>query len=1144
MQQQNRLRKYQQVCSCGTIRGGWFTAILSASLALIIISSEIAGAEDVSQDLDQAARQAAMRRKADECLSVAGSQIRQQLYEAALATLEECATFSEGLTSSQQRLLAKHREQASQGREAWIQADTALAAGDEHMARGELARAEAEYQKAYESREYLPESRVGKIKSHLEQVAASQRLLKSDMQVLFKQSVKQYKGGEYEQAQMGFVKIRDSGVKLGFFDRGNDFTDTQGYLKKIAKKIGDQDREPTVVVARIERGPAVAEPVMKEYGDDVEVITLENGYEPAEAPEAERGELTEDELVAVMAPPESTAEVSVASEPEPGSARVTSAPVAEKSKKKKFSLWPFGGEKGPSAETLEKVSELLAQGHLAMQDGNSALAEQYFAEALELHPESEAARRALAAAQYDLLNPQVDKPAKEMSIIERARAQQRVQRQAIEASFISARNNINRMLAQDRFEEARTEISQLLAMTEGAKQLLGTEMYQRLSGEARAMHELIEQQQRHYNEEVLTEQIRVAQEEELKRHHLSEAARQRKIEGLYHRALEFRDSREFEQAAKTFAQLLALDPKHQQATFLREDMEMMQMLIEQEKVNRRSDYEEAKLFINARASAIPWSDTMTFGDPEEWLAKRNRRELSREEEYSGSPQKRKTLKILDTETISLDYLEDTEFRQILEDIREEADLNFIPHWNSLETGEIFPGDTIAIQATDIPVGTALDYVLAEVSAGKFETAGYVVDDQGIINIDIVSVLGEDYKYYEKVFSIVDLLNVDPSNLPGQATTSTTSTTTVQDTELTIMIKNTVYPETWSTTTRGTSGGREEDRHASISISGNNLVVRQTREGHRKIEELLKSLRSQLTEQVQIEVRFLVINSNFLEDIGLDFDIYLNLDNAGYDFGPGQGDYGQRVLTPRADPGPWNRTTPLPIQSEGAAWAAPVGTGVPGTLGGDASVSAFRLAGSFLDNVQVDFLMRATQAHQRSRSLVAPHMTVISGQPVSISFNTQVSYVAGYTAESDDNVILPVPNIGQLGLGISLNLTPTLSANKRYVLLNFNVSQQTLLRMANFTFAGTRIQLPEFANNSLSTRVSVPDGGTLLLGGQKLTAEVEKEIGVPALSKIPIINRLFTNRSIVRDESVLLILVKPTIILQSEEEEERFGSLSQ
>jgi general secretion pathway protein D len=75
-----------------------------------------------------------------------------------------------------------------------------------------------------------------------------------------------------------------------------------------------------------------------------------------------------------------------------------------------------------------------------------------------------------------------------------------------------------------------------------------------------------------------------------------------------------------------------------------------------------------------------------------------------------------------------------------------------------------------------------------------------------------------------------------------------------------------------------------------------------------------------------------------------------------------------------------------------------------------------------------------------------------------------------------------------------------------------------------------------------TRVSVPDGGTLLLGGQKITAEIEKEVGVPILSKIPILGMVFSNRSKVRDSRILLILVKPTVILQEEREKEAIAAM--
>ena len=83
----------------------------------------------------------------------------------------------------------------------------------------------------------------------------------------------------------------------------------------------------------------------------------------------------------------------------------------------------------------------------------------------------------------------------------------------------------------------------------------------------------------------------------------------------------------------------------------------------------------------------------------------------------------------------------------------------------------------------------------------------------------------------------------------------------------------------------------------------------------------------------------------------------------------------------------------------------------------------------------------------------------------------------------------------------------------------------------------QVETPETESAQLSTRVMVPDGGTLLLGGQTVTTEVEKQVGVPILSKIPIIGRAFTSESTVKDQQILLLLVKPRIILVDERDKE-------
>lgn len=85
-----------------------------------------------------------------------------------------------------------------------------------------------------------------------------------------------------------------------------------------------------------------------------------------------------------------------------------------------------------------------------------------------------------------------------------------------------------------------------------------------------------------------------------------------------------------------------------------------------------------------------------------------------------------------------------------------------------------------------------------------------------------------------------------------------------------------------------------------------------------------------------------------------------------------------------------------------------------------------------------------------------------------------------------------------------------------------------------------MQLPQFSFVTVTTTVNVPDGGTVLLGGIKRLSEGRAEQGVPVLSKLPYINRLFRNTGIGRTTQSLMMMVTPRIIIQEEEEENLTG----
>jgi len=93
-----------------------------------------------------------------------------------------------------------------------------------------------------------------------------------------------------------------------------------------------------------------------------------------------------------------------------------------------------------------------------------------------------------------------------------------------------------------------------------------------------------------------------------------------------------------------------------------------------------------------------------------------------------------------------------------------------------------------------------------------------------------------------------------------------------------------------------------------------------------------------------------------------------------------------------------------------------------------------------------------------------------------------------------------------------------------------------------TNSGTTVQLPTYSIVTVATTVSVPDGGTVLLGGIKRLSEGRNEFGTPMLNKLPYINRLFKNVGIGRETQSLMMMVTPRIIIQ-EEEEEKLGVIT-
>lgn len=252
-------------------------------------------------------------------------------------------------------------------------------------------------------------------------------------------------------------------------------------------------------------------------------------------------------------------------------------------------------------------------------------------------------------------------------------------------------------------------------------------------------------------------------------------------------------------------------------------------------------------------------------------------------------------------------------------------------------------------------------------------------------------------------------------------------------------------------------------------------------------------------------------------------------------------------------------TPVPVINRVTSFTDPanLGSDVPGSFAGQTIGPALSVFGSFLDNIQVDFLLRATQADSRTSVLTAPRLVLFNGQRSWVAVTIQQSFVSQLNPVVGAGAVAVAPQTDVIDSGAVLDVNATVTSDKRYVTMTLRPGVTRLLDLQTIPFSGGAagggfgggpanqafIQIPTLSSQRLQTTVTVPDGGTLLIGGQKLASETEVEAGVPILSKIPILKRAYSSRSMVKDEQTLLILIKPKILIQPEQEELAFPSFS-
>ncbi len=402
------------------------------------------------------------------------------------------------------------------------------------------------------------------------------------------------------------------------------------------------------------------------------------------------------------------------------------------------------------------------------------------------------------------------------------------------------------------------------------------------------------------------------------------------------------------------------------------------------------------------------------------------------------------------------------------------------------------------------------------------------------------------------------------NNPLNASSNLASDRGTKHEQLTKLVTGMIRPFSWDG-----QGGPGRIEYFELGMA---LVVNQTADVIREVQDLLEALRRLQDLAVAVEVRIISLSETWFERMGVDFSVNVKTHTTKFEpsltsnqFRPEPfiNDINSKGVTVGLQPaGVFTPDLDVPIKATSFNYAIPGFGGFPNTPGANGGVS---LGLAFLNDIQVYMFMEAAQGDRRVNVMQAPKLTLFNGQTATITINELQFFVTDVQVYSVNGQIVFIPQVtplpgpgdplGGTGGAINISLQAVVSADRRFVRINLPVTlaAQTgatvpLFPITTFitpVFEGGSqgvpipftqfLQQPAFTTLNIQTTVVCPDGGTVLLGGLKKLSEGRNEFGPPFLSKIPYLNRLFKNVGIGRETQHIMIMVTPRIIINSEEE---------
>jgi len=290
---------------------------------------------------------------------------------------------------------------------------------------------------------------------------------------------------------------------------------------------------------------------------------------------------------------------------------------------------------------------------------------------------------------------------------------------------------------------------------------------------------------------------------------------------------------------------------------------------------------------------------------------------------------------------------------------------------------------------------------------------------------------------------------------------------------------------------------------------NQLIIRDIPSVIPTLDNLIRQL-DRKSQQVEIEARVVSASRSFSQDIGTELGFSGSATNGRSVFGGAPQVGASPITTGTGLPQPPLVVTPGAGSTSGGTTAGlPLAT----SLGAGVPTSGL-FFGHRSPNFAIDFFITAAEAKGVGKLLSKPRVVTQNNEKATIKQGTKIPI------QTTINNTISVQFIDAV---LKLEVTPQITAEG-------TVFMDVLVENTQIDNGIPRVQgIPALDTQSAETKVLVPDGGTVVIGGIIITSQRVDITEVPIVGSLPLIGNLFRRTNTTIQSQELLFFLTPRII---------------